>query len=226
MMAAAPALAHVTVNPSEAAQGSFEELAFRVPNEQDTADTIKVEVKFPTDTPIGSVSVKPHPGWTVDVQKETLATPITTDDGTVTEAVSVITWSGGKIGPGEFDDFEVSAGPMPDVDSLKFPTVQTYSDGTVDSWIQDTPPGGAEPEHPAPVLTLTPASAAGDGHASDSSSSESSSSSTAPSVNVTGATVVKKESSGLAVAALIVAAIALVLGGIALFRPRRSAPPG
>jgi uncharacterized protein YcnI len=227
-MAAAPAFAHVTVNPSEASQGGFEKLTFRVPNEEDAADTVKVEVKFPTDTPIPSVSVKPHPGWTVDVKKDPLATPLTTDDGTVTEAVSLITWSGGKIGPGEFDEFEVSVGPLPEVDSLKFPTVQTYSDGNVVSWIQDTPAGGPEPDRPAPVLTLTAAAAGSDHHGSDSSSSAAStSSSSTPTVNGTAATVVKKETdNGLAIAGLGVAGVALVLGAIALFRPRKSTPAG
>ena len=219
-MAVAPALAHVSVNPSEAAQGGFEKLTFRVPNEQDTADTVKVEVKFPTDTPIASVSVKPHPGWTIDVKKDPLATPLTTDDGTVTEAVSLITWSGGKIGPGEFDEFEVSVGPLPAVDSLKFPTVQTYSDGTVVSWIEDTPPGGAEPAHPVPMLKLTKA-ATTPGVLVDFKHQPVVESSN-PSVSVTGTTIVKKDSNGLAIAALVVAVIALLLGGVAFFRPRKT----
>lgn len=215
MLTAAPALAHITVNPSEAAQGSFAKLTFRVPNEQDTGDTIKLEVQFPTDHPIASVSVKPHGGgWVADVQ-------------TVSDAVSQITWSGGKIAPGEFDEFEVSVGPLPDVDSLKFPTVQTYSDGNVVSWIQDTTPGGPEPEFPAPVLTLTAAGPEADHHGGDSSSSESSSSSSSsPSVSVAGATIDHKEDSsdGLAIAALVLAIVALLIGGIGLFRPRKSTP--
>jgi hypothetical protein len=38
---------------------------------------------------------------------------------------------------------------------LEFKAVQTYDNGDVVRWIESTPPGGAEPEHPAPVLTLT-----------------------------------------------------------------------
>jgi uncharacterized protein YcnI len=218
VLVAVPALAHVTVNPSEAPKGGFEKLSFRVPNEQETGDTIKLEVKFPTDHPIASIAVKPHSGgWTAKVDKTTLPAPITTDDGTVTEAVSLITWSGGKIAPGEFDEFEVSAGPLPDVDSLTFPTVQTYSDGNVVSWIQDTPPGGPEPDHPVPVLTLTAATADG-----GSSSTASSSSSSSVSVNGTPATVTKETNNGFAIAALVVAVVALLVGGIGLFRARGS----
>jgi hypothetical protein len=74
----------------------------------------------------------------------------------VTEAVKSVTWTGGKIEPGQFEQFTVSVG-LPDASSLEFKALQTYSDGTVTRWIEETPPGGTEPEHPAPVLTLTSA---------------------------------------------------------------------
>ncbi len=56
-----------------------------------------------------------------------------TDSGDeVTEVVSTITWSGGTIKPGEFTEFPVSLGPLPeDVESLSFPSVQTYEGGEV-----------------------------------------------------------------------------------------------
>ena len=121
---AAPALARVTVNPSEAQQGGFEKLTFRIPNEMDNANTVKLDVQIPTDHPIPSVSVQPKTGWTADKKKTPLATPVTDDDGnTITEAVSEIIWSGGQIKPGEFDEFSISVGPLPDVDSLKFPAI-------------------------------------------------------------------------------------------------------
>ena len=149
---AAAASAHVTVQPPTAAQGGYAKLAFRVPNEKDSADTTQLEVQFPTDHPIASVSVQPKDGWTYKVTTMPLAQPIQTDDGQITEAVSDIVWTGGTIKPGEFDEFSVSAGPLPtDVTSLQFKAFQTYSDGDVVRWIEDTPAGGAEPEHPAPT---------------------------------------------------------------------------
>ncbi len=157
-VAATAASAHVTVQPPTAPQGGFVKLSFRVPNETDSADTTQVEVQFPTDHPIASVSVEPKDGWTYKVTTAPLPEPIQTDDGQVTEAVTDIEWTGGTIKPGEFDEFSVSAGPLPaDATSLQFKTLQTYSDGTVVRWIDDTPAGGPEPEHPAPTLTLTPA---------------------------------------------------------------------
>ncbi|MGH4010288.1 MAG: YcnI family protein [Pseudonocardiaceae bacterium] len=152
------ASAHVTVNPRTAQQGGYTKVAFRVPNERDTASTTQLEINFPTEHPIASVSTRPVPGWTSTVQKTTLATPITTEGGQITETVSKITWTGGKIAPGTFEEFDVSMGPLPtDTDQLVFKALQTYDNGEVVRWIDTAPPGGAEPDHPAPVLKLTPA---------------------------------------------------------------------
>ena len=43
---------------------------------------------------------------------------------------------------------------LPDADTVSFPATQTYSDGSVVKWDQPPLPGGGEPEHPAPMLTL------------------------------------------------------------------------
>jgi uncharacterized protein YcnI len=158
LLIAVPASAHVTIQPPTATQGGFATEAFQVPNERSDANTVKVEVEFPADHPIAFVSVEPVPGWTIDVEKATLAKPIKSDDGDVTEAVSKITWSGGQILPGNFQRFPVSMGPLPDAASLQFKAAQTYSNGEVVRWIEPRT-GGAEPEHPAPTLTLTKASA-------------------------------------------------------------------
>ena len=152
---ALPAGAHVSIKPDVAQKGSFSVFSFSVPNESSTASTVKLEVTFPTDHPIAFVSVQPIPGWTWSAEKTTLAKPIKTEDGDITQAVSKITWSGGTIAPGEFQLFTVSAGPLPTkAKSIEFKAVQTYSDGEVVRWIESTPKGGPEPEHPAPVLKL------------------------------------------------------------------------
>ncbi|MFC1439403.1 YcnI family protein [Streptacidiphilus sp. N1-10] len=178
LLLAGPASAHVTVNPGTAVQGSYTEVNVRVPNEETSTNTTKVELYLPVDHPIASVATEAIPGWTVTVQKTKLTKPITTDDGQVTEAVSEITWSGGTIKPGQFQDFALSLGPLPtDTDSLTFKALQTYSDGSVVRWIQPTVAGQAEPANPAPVLRLTAAAASG--------SSDSASASAQPSVTTT-----------------------------------------
>jgi uncharacterized protein YcnI/predicted anti-sigma-YlaC factor YlaD len=151
------AYAHVTAQPSTATQGSYTKIAFRVPNEEDNAATVKLEVTLPADHPIASVETRAVPGWTAQIDKTKLATPLKSDDGPITEAVSKITWTGGRIGPDNFEEFEVSLGPLPtDTDKLVFKAIQTYDNGDVVRWIDTSGAGGAEPEHPAPTVTLTP----------------------------------------------------------------------
>lgn len=160
MLVAAPAGAHVSITPSSAPKGGFSVLSFNVPNEEPAANTVKLEVTVPTKHPIAFVSYQPMPGWTVEVAKTTLAKPVKTDDGEVTEAVSKITWTAtaGGLAPGQFDLFTISAGPLPTkTGTLTFKAVQTYDNGEVVSWIQQTVKGAPEPERPAPTLTLTTA---------------------------------------------------------------------
>lgn len=196
---AAPALAHVTVDPSDAPKGSETKLTFRVPNESATAKTVEFDVALDENHPIATVDVKPKPGWTVKVNKKSLKAPLQTDNGQVTEAVSDIAWTGGTIEPGQFDEFEISVGPLPsDVDLLLFPSVQTYSDGTKVSWIQQSFTGQPEPANPAPALNLT--AAAGTPKKASTSSNN---------------------TRNLAIAAFLVGAAGLVVGGWAWWNVRR-----
>ena len=179
-LALVPALtasAHVTVSSPDAAPGGFGKLVFRVPNESDSASTVALSVDLPTDTPFAFVSVRPVAGWTVETTTEALPEPVELEGGfTVTEAVATVTWTADSeengIGPGEFTEFEVSAGPFPgDVDQMSFPATQTYSDGEVVDWADPVQEGEAEPEHPAPTLELSGSSTAAesddDGGSSD-----------------------------------------------------------
>ena len=165
---AVPAAAHVTVSSPDAAPGGYGKLVFRVPNETDNAATVKLQVTLPADTPFASVSTKPHAGWDVQVKEVKLPEPVEVGDVTLTDAARTVTWTaqpGNGVDPGEFDEFELSVGPIADdATSLEFPTVQTYDDGEVVQWTQPTPESGAEPEHPAPVLDLT---GAADSHSDD-----------------------------------------------------------
>lgn len=208
-----PASAHVTVHSSDATGGGYAELTFRVPTELDNASTTKLQVNFPTDTPLASVSVKPHPGWTFRLSHKTLAKPITTDDGKVTSVISAITWTaqrGQGITPGEYDDFDVSAGPLPKSGTLRFPAVQTYSNGTVIRWIDVAASGAPEPEHPAPSLSIT----------NPDSTASSSTSTAGMDMNSTSTKSSSSTASlAIAVTALIIAVVAVGLGAIGLRRP-------
>ncbi|MEU5833934.1 YcnI family protein [Streptomyces diacarni] len=182
MLVAGPASAHVSVDPQEAPKGGYSTVDFKVPNEKDDASTVKLEVTFPTDHPLASVMPQPVPGWDIKVDKKKLDKPIETHGEKITEAVSKVTWSGGKVEPGEFQQFPVSMGQLPeDGDQLVFKALQTYDDDDVVRWIEEQQKGAPEPEHPAPVLKLAAAeedgkaagSASGDGKATEQTAASS-----------------------------------------------------
>lgn len=214
---AGAASAHVSINPKEATQGGYGRFAFRVPNESDTASTTKVEVVLPENAPVGSVSTMPVAGWTVAVEKRKVDPPIDVHGSQLTEAVSKLTWTaaaGGGVKPGEFQEFPVSMGPLPQVDKMVFKVLQTYSDGNVSRWIEEPTPGQEEPENPAPVLTLTAASAS----ASPAASAPAAASGGKDDADSGTATV-------LGVAGLVAGLAGLVLGGLAFLRTRREPTP-
>ena len=162
---AGSAAAHVSVSSTDAAAGGFGKLTFRVPNESDTASTVALRISIPEESALASLRVQPVPGWTVTTTTSDLQTPLESHGEQVTSHVSVVEFraeDGGGIRPGEFQEFALSGGPFPDRAQLAFPAVQTYSDGTEAAWIEPTVEGRAEPERPAPVLTLTAAGTATD----------------------------------------------------------------
>jgi uncharacterized protein len=225
LVVAAPlAEAHVTVNPGEAPKGGFAKLAFRVPNERDDAGTTAVEVNLPEDHPIANVSVRPKDGWTYQVETRTLDQPLEGEGEEITEAVAKITWTGGVIEPGQFDEFEVSVGPLPDdTDQILFPTLQTYQGGEVVRWIDEPLPSGEEPEHPAPLLTLVDA-ADEHGGSGDGAEAASDSEQAADSGGVTVENAATQDdvdsASLLAIIGIVVGALGLAAAGFALLRRR------
>jgi uncharacterized protein len=215
---ALPASAHVTVSPGTAPAGGYTQLSFNVPTESDTASTTKLDVQFPTDDPIASVSVQPKAGWTYEVRTGAPAKPVTDDDGDkITEVVNEIIWTaaGPGIKPGEFDTFVVSAGPLPtDAKSVSFKTLQTYSDGSIVRWIDVSQAGQPEPEHPAPTVTLTPATV------------DTTSATSAPTAAAAPASTKSDGTArGLGIAGLVVGVLGLAAAGVALAAGRRRTTP-
>ncbi|QKW20879.1 YcnI family protein [Kitasatospora sp. NA04385] len=177
LASAVPAAAHVTVQSGNAQQGGYTAVAFRVPNESDTASTVKVEVNLPADHPMASVRTQPVPGWTAVMEKSKLDKPLDSHGQQITEAVTKITWTandGTKIAPGQYQDFSVSLGALPtDTDKLTFKALQTYDNGDVVRWIEEAKDGQPEPAKPAPTLKLTKAAAAAPSAAADQHSTDS-----------------------------------------------------
>lgn len=166
LLPAGAASAHVRVLPEATAAGGWTVLTFRVPNESATAATTSVTVDLPTDAPLTSVSTRPLPGWTATVEEGDLPEPVEVGGATITRAPVRVVWTadGEGIRDGEFQELELSVGPLPEAGTrLVLPAHQGYSDGTVVDW-DETTEDGTEPEHPAPELTTTAAADAHGGH--------------------------------------------------------------
>lgn len=161
------ASAHVSAHsPDQPTKGGDAEIVFRVPDEDDTAGTVRVQITFSTTSPLSNAVLRPVPGWTGTVTMATLAKPVTMGKETVTSAVSAITWvaqPGTRINPGEFQEFSFAVEGLPsNTDTLVMPAAQTYDTGKVVRWDQPTVEGQPEPDHPVPTLALadeTPAAA-------------------------------------------------------------------
>lgn len=207
---AGPASARVSMHSFEARSGGTDVgLTLRVPNENDNASTVTVRVSLPLGTPLIGVLVLPLAGWAATVTTAKLAKPVKTDDGTITEAASQITWTGGRIGPGQYQDFDFEVSQLPVAKELEFKVLQTYSDGDVVRWIDFTTTG---PEHPAATLSLSGDSGAGNPGPAASISAP------GPSDRVSTSSV--HVATGLAIAGSLGAAAAGLLAGLALRRRR------
>ncbi|OBK40596.1 nuclear export factor GLE1 [Mycobacterium sp. 1245111.1] len=139
---AAAASAHIQASSDDASRGGYATVSFQVPNESTTgAATTTLTIELPN---VSAVRTEAKPGWAVRIDR----------DG---DKVRSVTWTAapdGGIPVDQFDVFRITA-KLPDADSVSFPATQTYADGAVVNWDQATSPGGAEPEHPAPTLTLS-----------------------------------------------------------------------
>jgi periplasmic copper chaperone A len=194
LLPARAAQAHVTVRADNTAPGSYAKYTVRVPNESDTASTTKIELKLPAG--FEQASVQPKPGWTVQLANAELII------------------SGGKIAPGQFDEFSFSARNPETAADLTFPAIQTYDDGTVANWI-----GQPGTDEPAPVVKIagTPeADGGGAEHAgAQPSSVETSSAQATPSP-------ASNTAMPMAIAALLVGLLGVGIGGAAFVRARHA----
>ena len=155
---AAPASAHVTAGVDDPTPGAYTLLTFNAPTESASAGTNRLEIDFPTDAPITSVRSVPLPGWNAEVIREPLPEPVDNGHGgEISEAVARVVWTSegdaSAVGPGQTGLFTLSIGPLPDAESVSFPTVQGYTDGTEVAWTQ-LAEAGVDTERPAPTIQI------------------------------------------------------------------------
>lgn len=211
IVAAMPALAgaHTTVSPTEAAADSYAKLTFTVPHGCDEAATNKLIVQIPDG--VSSVTPGVVPGWEIETTEGPLAEPIDNHGETITDGIREVAWTGGPLPDGYLQDFALSVKFDGGAGETRFfKAIQECDGGGEAAWIEE-PAEGEDPhslEMPAPAVTLIAAgdeghdaapAAAGDGEEEGDSDSD---------------------ADTLSIVALIVGALGLGAGGMALLRTR------
>jgi len=137
---AAPAAAHVAIQPLTATAGAYQVLRFAVGHGCGQAATTALRVELPAG--IQTARPQPKPGWTVAVER----------DG---EQPKAVVWKGGPLPADQFDEFLILVRLPAEGATLAFPAIQTCgADET--RWVEPTPEGGPRPRQPAPMLRLSP----------------------------------------------------------------------
>jgi uncharacterized protein YcnI len=148
------ASAHVEVDSTTTAAGGYADLTFSVPHGCDGSPTTAIAITIPDDV----ISVTPtiNPGW--NASKVTSATA-------ADQTGQVVYTAQTPMPDGYRTTFTLSV-PLPagaEGDAVEFPVLQTCETGST-VWDEKVVEGGEEPEHPAPTIFLTAASADGHDH--------------------------------------------------------------
>ncbi|MET3961110.1 uncharacterized protein YcnI [Marmoricola sp. OAE513] len=213
-LAAAPALAHVTITPDSGAAESYTVLTVSVPHGCEGSPTTKIAISIPEE--INAVTPTRNALWDVEKKLVTLAEPVKDAHGNeITERVGQVVYTAkAPLPDGYRDAFELSL-QVPDAvgKTLAFPVIQTCVKGET-KWNETAAEGAPEPEHPAPTLTVTEST--GDGHHGSASGEAEESSHGEKSSDDEGA------SKGLAYTGLGVGVLGLLAGAAALAKSRKA----
>lgn len=160
LVAAGPALAHVTLENQSAPVGATYKAVLRVPHGCKGAATTKVRVQIPE----GVIAVKPmpKPGWTLEAVKGKYDKSYDYYGTPTTEGVKEVVWSGGRLPDEHYDEFVLRGYLTKDLKAdttLYVPVVQECEGGGVERWIEMPAAGKSADDYkfPAPGVKLTPA---------------------------------------------------------------------
>ncbi|MFC4948616.1 DUF1775 domain-containing protein [Pseudonocardia sp. GCM10023141] len=153
MLALAPAAsARVSIVPGTVEGGKIAKLAIRLSNERTDVVATRLELTFPKDAVVPRAEVARNGKWNAAITMRPLDPPVTVNGKEIDEAVDSIVWTGSEVASRQFEQFLVTAGPLPADGQLTFAAVEGYADGTVEQWSQ--PAAAGMPG--APTLKLGP----------------------------------------------------------------------
>lgn len=143
LLAAAPAWAHIEVEAAPArALATDATVTMLAESESVTAGVAKLRIQLPQGLVADDLRLASGPrGWRL------------------TGSGSVVEIGGPALAVGADPEVALRIRQLPQTRQLVLKTLQTYSDGRTDSWIEVAAPGGSEPDNAAPTVALAPAAA-------------------------------------------------------------------
>jgi len=149
------ASSHVTLETREAPVGASYKAVMRVPHGCEGSPTTAIRIRIPP----GVIGVKPMPKpvWQLNIVTGAYPKPFTLRGAKVTEGVTELSWSNGKLADTHYDEFifaSVLAEELESGKTIYFPVVQECERG-VHRWIE-IPKDGEDSPEPAPGLKLLP----------------------------------------------------------------------
>jgi hypothetical protein len=162
LLVSLPALAHSTLEVTEAPANSTYKGVVRVPHgcKGESTRTLRVQI------PEGVIDVKPMPkaGWTLSVTRAPYAKPYDLYGKPVAEGAKEIVWSGGELPDAFYDEFVFRARITGDVAgrTLPFPVIQECQNGA-ERWVEVAAEGQDPHKLKSPAPTVKVAASAGTG---------------------------------------------------------------
>lgn len=131
---AGPASAHIHTDPASVQAGKKATVGFIVEHGCGNSPTTKVEIQMPKGAT--GISGVDEAGFTSSVSGQ------------------VVTFSGGTLPDGTEQAFKVTFTAPKETGDVPVKLIQTCEQGSLE-WIELQPAGQPEPEHPAPILAIT-----------------------------------------------------------------------
>jgi uncharacterized protein YcnI len=134
LVTAAPAGAHVTMQPTASRPAELQRYTVYVPNERKTATT-GVRIRVPAG--IDFALVEPVPGWKATVRR-------------AGDRIAELRWQGGRVEPDQYAELHFIARNPVRAGTVTWPALQAYADGKVVRWI-----GSPDADEPAPRVSVS-----------------------------------------------------------------------
>lgn len=157
LLAAASVHAHIVLEQKSATAGSYHKATFMVGHGCDGSPSTGIDIEMPEAMAV----VKPMPkaGWQLSTQTAPLAVPMSLHGRLITETVSRVSWTGGSLADGHYDEFVLLLQLPKRAGPLYFKVAQLCESGRSD-WVEIPATGKERLKLPAPVLDVQPAAPA------------------------------------------------------------------